>query len=387
MGILRKTEKRSMMTNESFLEVYVESNYLNLQDVFDKEILRNSDVFTAIKIISSDIASLDLKLFKNERKEEEKELNYLLNKKPNSTMNAFDFKFQLVSNVFLSGESFVLIIRDLKNKPLELRKLNTSSMSYKVENGDVIYEYNKKKIDKNNILHIKFFTLDGISGISPLFSLVKEIDMIDHGNKALLSFFKNGVKGSGILNVKSANLNKESKQKIREKFEEVNTGDSNNLRTIVLDETMDYKPIEVNTKILELVNNNKYSTRQIAKVFGIPADRFGQELVNTSTVESNKTYLNNTLKNYLKPMEEEFTNKLIDYPLTYEFSIKFDVEKLIELSDKETMDLVSKGIQNSLFTINEGRAKLKLGNIEGGDVLLKSLNFIEDENIDEKTEK
>jgi HK97 family phage portal protein len=375
-------EKRAVLSDEMFLETYLENGFLDIADILDEEALRNSDIYTAVRIISSDIAGLNIKVLNKNQEEFNEDLNYLLNVKPNANNTAYSFKFSLVANAFLNGNGYAHIIRDKQKKPQELRILKSSNMTATIEKGKLIYKYNGDVILKEDILHFKFFTVNGITGISPLFSLVKEVEMLNSGNSALLSFFRNGVKGSGILKVKSSNLNKEAKDKIRAKFEESNAGNNNALKTIILDETMEYTPLEINTKVLELVNNNKYSTTQIAKAFGISKDRFGQETPNTSINDANAIYLQNTLKNYLISIEQEITLKLIEYPLTKTYKIIFDTSTLFNKTELEEYEIAIKGITGSLLTINEARAKIKLPPIENGDKLLQSLNFKEvDENL------
>src|SRR5574341_1147715 len=81
--------------------------------------IRNSDVFTAVKIIASDIASSPLQLIKASMPQADDELIKLLNEKPNSEMDGWHFKFALAVNMLLNGNSFAEIKRQ-DNKISEL---------------------------------------------------------------------------------------------------------------------------------------------------------------------------------------------------------------------------------------------------------------------------
>src|SRR5699024_11995393 len=70
--------------------------------------------------------------------------------------------------------------------------------------------------------------------------------------------------------------------------------------TIVMDETMEYSPIEVDTEVLTLINTSNHSTAQVGKVFGIPRHKFGLETANMNISEMNMDYLVNTLSPYLE---------------------------------------------------------------------------------------
>lgn len=330
--------------------------------------LRNSDVFTAVKILASDIASTNIKTSNGDARIEE-----LLNNKPNDQMSGFSFKFAMVSNMLLNGNSYAVIEKDPGGNPTKLTLASPSQMRV-FENSQnkniLVYQYTDNdgkvfELTSPEVLHFKYTTLDGLLGISPLYSLKTEISLQNSGNKTLLSFFKNGISGSGILKVKKSDLNTEAKRVIREQFEKANAGETNKLTTIVMDETMDYKPLEVNTEVLKLVNNNVYTTKQIAKAFGIPLERFGMEMTNTSSGESNSQYLNGTLIHYFTTITSELTNKLSDGKMTFEFDTA-----LFEGTQQNLFETLTLGVKSSLLTINEGRAKLNLPPVDGGDVIL-----------------
>jgi len=341
--------------------------------------LKNSDVYTAVKIIASDVASSPIQLTTNNIVEEDSDLNYLLNVKPNDLTDAWHFKFALCANMLLNGNSYARIIRDRQGNPLRLDFLPVSSVTVTTDGYSINYTYtdeerNQIKLNQNDVLHFKYATYDGLTGISPLFALKKEIQMQDAGNNTLLSFFKNGVRGSGILKINQGNLNSQAKDNIRKKFEEANSGD-NELKTIILDSNMEYTPIEVNTKVLELVNNNVYTTKQIAKAFGIPLDKFGMELTNTSSDQANLSYLQNTLSHYFAAFTSELNIKLLSYPKNRVSQFKFNTDRLLEISTDKLIESLNKGVQGSLLTVNEARTKLGLPPIENGDKMLVSLNY------------
>ena len=62
-------------------------------------VLRNSDIYAAINIIASDIASnpimCDTAIF-----------NTMINQTPNSQMDGYHFKYALAANLLLNGNSF-----------------------------------------------------------------------------------------------------------------------------------------------------------------------------------------------------------------------------------------------------------------------------------------
>lgn len=310
-------------------------------EVYDRKALRNSDIYTAVKILAGDVASSKIK-------SDNPELERLLNTQPNELMTGFTLKHVIMVSLLLYGNAYVAIIRDEVGRPIKLKFMETVGVNvyFDEENYDLIYNYvwngENIVIDKKNVLHFKMLSEDGLMGVSPLISLQREIALQNHGNKILLSFFKRGAFSSGILTVLEGRLNKEAKEKIRKAWEEANNGSDNSSNTMILDSTMKYERLEMDTKVLDLVNNNVYSTKQIAKVFGIPLNRFGMELINSNDGDMNLEYIKSTLVAYFTSIEEELNVKLgakhkIDYSHLLETTFKEQAEVFIDLVEAEIM--------------------------------------------------
>jgi HK97 family phage portal protein len=338
--------------------------------------IRNSDVFTAVSIIASDIASSPIQSIKSSVPQAIDDIARLINDKPNSIMDGWHFKYALAINMLLNGNSFAEIIRK-GDKVTELHLLPNSSVTVKQsDSGALAYTVGdkKRKLSPENILHFKYFTQDGLTGLSPLYALRDEMKIQNAGNKTWYNFFSKGVNGSGVLKVHKSDLDGKAKAAIREKFEEANgSGNGDNaLRTIILDETMDYQTLEINTDVLKLVNSSDWTSKQIAKVFGVPVERLSVENEHSSSVQSNLMYFQSTLIHYFNVFTSEINNKLKDDPKE---EYRFNADRLLETDPNTKVQNILKQVSGSLLTINEGRSKLGLPPQDGGDRLIASLNY------------
>lgn len=338
--------------------------------------IRNSDVFTAVSIIASDIASSPIQSIKSSMPQAVDDIARLINDKPNSIMDGWHFKYALAINMLLNGNSFAEIVRK-GDKVTELHLLPNSSVTVKQsDTGALAYTVGdkKRKLSPENILHFKYFTQDGLTGLSPLYALRDEMKIQKAGNKTWYNFFSKGVNGSGVLKVHKSDLDGKAKAAIREKFEEANgSGNGDNaLRTIILDETMDYQTLEINTDVLKLVNSSDWTSKQIAKAFGVPVERLSVENEHSSSVQSNLMYFQSTLIHYFNVFTSEINNKLKDDPKE---EYRFNADRLLETDPNTKVQNILKQVSGSLLTINEGRSKLGLPPQEGGDRLIASLNY------------
>lgn len=313
--------------------------------------MKNSDIFTAVKILSGDVAS---SLVKSDNPDIEK----LLNVQANELTTGFTLKRAIMVNLLLFGNAYVGIVRDEVGRPIKLKLIESQSVSvlYDSDKFDMLYsvmwEGERLEIRKENMLHFKVLTDDGLMGVSPLQALQKEIALQENGNKIMLRFFKKGAFAAAILKVKQGVLDTKQKKTIKNAWEEANNGSDNSSGTLVIDESMDYIPLQMDTKVLDLVNNNVYSTKQIAKVFGIPLNRFGMELVSSSDGEIDLQYVKSTLRPYFIAVEEELNMKLgsrqqFDYSHLLEQSEKQKAE-VFKLKTESYKALVEMGVYNAI---------------------------------------
>lgn len=334
--------------------------------------MRNSDIFTAVSIIASDIASSPLQVIKKGVPGKDSEITNLIDGQPNEVMDGWHLKFSLAVNMLLNGNSFAEIIRD-NDKVQAIELLPNSSVTVtQTDDGQLRYNVGDKKrlVKSENMLHFKFFTQDGLTGISPLYALRDEMKIQKAGNKMIGNFFSNGINSNGILKVKDTELSNKGKENIRKKFEEANGSEngSNALRTIILDESMDYQTMEVNTDVLKLANSKDWTSRQIAAVFRIPVERLGVENTHSSSTQSSLIYVKETLIHYLNCFVSELSSKL-------DKNFRFNVDRMLESDPDTKVQNIMSQVQGSLITINEGRSKMGLPPVDGGDRLLASLNY------------
>lgn len=389
MGIFSKAETRSRMFTEEEAEVLVsmlpgfqgldERNYVGV------EAIKNSDVFTAVMMIASDIASLRLEFLEKNIKNLEAPLLAIFNTKPNPHYTGYQFKFILIANALLNGQSFAEIIRSSSGQPIALYHRPNSKITFKQDastNFKLEYSYAEtaekvRKIEPKDILHIKFFSLDGITGVSPLISLQDDLSTQTNSKRFLSNFFKNGTQSGGLLTYKGGKLSKEARNKLRDEWQESNSGTDKAHKVLVMDETMEYKAIQIDTEILKLVNTSTYSTQQVAKVYGIPRHKFGLETSNMSLEQMNLDYLINTLSPYLESTVGEINFKLVpdkDHAVN-RYWFNTDNQKTIDAEKKNK--IIKDQRDSGLISTDEARERIGLPPLPDGlgTKHLVSLNY------------
>lgn len=381
MRIFKRQETRS---NTQEITLSTLSNFMTGTSYTSAKAIENADVFTAVQMIASDIASLPLQKHVHGVLEHHDELATLFNVKPNQYYNAWQLKFIIVANALLNGESFVEIIRDDKGKPVELFHVKNSQISYKQDQSTrykLVYDIQngskKRRVKADDILHIRFFSLDGIKGISALTALRDDIDTQKNSKKFLSNFFRNGTQSGGLLTYKGGKLSAEARQKLKDEWQKANAGTDEAHKVVVLDETMEYEAIEISKETLELINTSNHSTTQVAKAFKIPRHKFGLETSNMSLEAMNMDYLVSTLQPYLESITNEIGFKLVDDHQIDFIKYRFNTDNYKTIDSETKVKNVRSQLEMGVINLDEARREFGRDPIgsDMGQKHLVSLNY------------
>lgn len=341
--------------------------------------LRNSDVFTAIDIISKDIASTSIQFNdKDSYLDDDKKILKLLNRRPNPYLDAWHFKYIIVANMLLNGNSYIEIVRDDKGQPIELYHMQNSAVSIEQIDDKIKYNYIDERdghvrFDTEDVLHFRMFSMDGFNGYSPLFALANEIGISMGSKKFLDEFFKNGGTSTAILKYEDGRYSDEELAIIRQNFE--NSQLKNNNGLVMLDDTMTFDRLKVPTEVLNFLNSYKFSTQQVAKAFGLPLSKLGIETVNTSLKDSGIEYYRSTLYPIFSMMNAEIEEKLFAQA-PYEVTLDYDVTRLIDSDPEVKLERVTQLFTKKIITLDEARAQFGFKPVENGSEPLADLNTI-----------
>lgn len=339
--------------------------------------LKNSDVFTATRIISADIASTKLKVKGHETNTVMNQILNLFNNNPHSDLPGWHFKFIIIANMLLNGQSFVEIIRDKNDFPVGFHFLHNDLVGIEEKDGEIVYnvsedvEGNAAKITSEDILHFRYITLDGYVGYSPLYALAHEIG-ISQGSKSFLrNFFDNGGTSTSVLQYKKGQINEEQLRNLKQNFSESQL--KNNGGLVAIDDTMDFKRLQIPVEVLNFLNSYKFSTSQVAKAFGLPVSKLGIETVNTSITQANLEYLQSTLDPIFKMMISELETKIFKF-IDSGYELEFDSSRLIDIDPELQLQRITELHGKGIISTDEARSVFGYQPIDHGDEPLVDLN-------------
>lgn len=329
-GILRS---RTLANGTGTLMVFSGGKIQTQSSVDVNQAFKNSDVFTVVERISSDIAACRFN---------GQQYQALLDN-PFHLINPYAGWQEVLIQLLLNGNSYVVIHRDKQQKASWLEPVPSDDVNLTLQDNatDIIYHvhYTDERADKDylsaDVLHFKLVTpgmdVNQYTGVSPLMALVPELGIQDSSKKLTLSSLIHALAPTNIYTTPNAITEPGAKDKIREAFEKANTGD-NAGRVMIMDAGAKLETIDVTPNVAKLLDNATFSQTQIAKAFGIPDSYLNGQGDQQSSIEMIRSLYQNALTMYIRPIESELSYKL-GAPVKLDVTSAIDVDHQNELNN------------------------------------------------------
>lgn len=338
-----------------------------------KSVLRNPDVYSAVSTISNTVASCP---FISNTALISKMLN---NPDVNNIRSGFNFWSSVLTNLLINGNSFCLI--ENGGHALKFVENNQMTVTTDTNTGNVRYTYQPdpstraQNVPSQQILHFKILSLDGIAGISPLYSLRDSLDLQTIGTQTLKDVFQSGI--HGMLNVSKTDLSDSAKENLRQNFQKIASSGVG-----VSDDSIKFEQISVDEGLLKAIQTNNLASEKVASVFGLPSEFLGVENAHSSVSQSLKAMFLGSLTPYFEAIESELDNKLQGY------EIEQDKSNILPASFSDRAKTLVSLIQNGVMTPYQARVALNIDTDKDKDNealnrFYGSLNFSQLENLSE----
>lgn len=361
--------------------------------VTEEKVMKIPTARSCVELITSSIAQMPVYLYKESKDGEIEKVSdsrvSLLNHEANEFLNGYSLKKHMVKEYLLQGSSYVSII-EAGNTILELHPLLSKAIvvNKRVKNGyrtvgaDILlsnsengainqFDRQQTKFKPHELMITLQDTNDGLTGHGA----------IKHGQdifKQALSemeytqnLYENGALPLGLLKT-TARLNEKQVGALRAAWQKLYGGVKNAAKTVVLQEGMEYQALSMNPSEIQMSETRKATNSEICKLFNVP-----EEMVSTSKSqyvpkeENQRHFLKHTLAPIIVAMESSMDRALLlESEKDSGHFFRFDTSELVRATEKEHVETVVTAIQGGLYTINEGRSKFDLPDIEDGDKVL-----------------
>lgn len=345
-------------------------------------VLANTTVFACATLIASDIAKLRWRIIKPDKEDPDiwvedrsPAFNNLL-KQPNQYQNHIQFKENWILSKLSRGNTYVLKERDSRNVVKKLYILDPCRVSVLVsDDGQVFYRLNCDNlaglpsegvmVPASEIIHDRFNCLfHPLVGLSPIFACGLAATHAQNIQEQYTRFFKNGALPSGILTAEG-HINDDTAKRLAAAWQ-TNYGGENAGKVAVLGDGLKFDRMVMTAVDAEVINQLKFSDEKICSVFHVPAYKVGvgQAPTYNNIGALQQDYYDTCLQSLIESMELCLDQGLA---LPDDIGLELDLEGLLRMDRAAQIASLGEGVKNSLLAPNEGRKKLGLKRVQGGD--------------------
>lgn len=357
------------------------------QAVNNTTALSIASVHACVRVIADGIAGLGLKLYKDDGQSRDQIIIHyataLINE-PNPYQTKYDFTKYMTSHLALTGNAYAFINRDVRNIGTELHPIAPQYVTPVMQDGLLFYKVTLAgypgMIPATEMLHFKGMCGDNpLLGLSPvvLHAETLGIDLAAISQSA--GVYKNGV--LKFLLTSDAQIKIDQAGPLKKSLDDVIDGAS---RSAVLPNGIKMEKLSLSPEEAQYLETRKFSSEEIARIFGVPASMIGATAGIKSSVEQEyQDFYARTLMSYAINIEQELARKLLteNDKLTYYF--KFNFNSLLRASANERADYYNKGIRGGWLSRNEARVYEDVNAFDGGDEYLIEANLMPSSQINE----
>lgn len=351
-------------------------------------ILGDSSVWAALRIISNGIASLPFEVYRENDGMRSRATNhpvhYLVNKEPNPLHTSFAFRQSLIFQTWLKGDGYVRIIRnDRTAQPMQLVLLQSENVElYESINGLPAYYMVRGKgiagtihtheaVRMEDMIHIKVMSTNGVTGIDLIHTHSGNLSVNLASAQFGEHFFGGGAHVDSVIETE---MDWDDDQAINfaKRFKSHYAGLDNIGKPIVLDLGMKYKKIGLNPSEAMMIETRKHQVEETSRIFGIPSHMLSaMDKATFNNIEvMSLDFVKNTLRPICVMIEQEFDRKLFTEAekRSGQLYTRFNLDSLMRGATKDRFDAYAIALQNKIMNANEVRALENLNPVEGGEV-------------------
>lgn len=373
MKWFKRTERRS----NSFLDAFRSTIGLT---VTPENSLETTTVWSAVRVISSTIATLPFPVYEQtdagKEKAREHPVYRLLHDRPNPEMSSFVWRETLMGHVLLYGNACCEIERNNRGDAIALWPIHPTNIRIeRIDNQRVyIVRVNGQDValPADDVLHFPGFSLDGCNGLIPTRLASNAIGLAKATEKFGSQFFSNGASPSGVLE-HPGKLGEEGLERLRKSWNAAQSGLTNAQRVAILEQGMKWTPLGIPPEHAQFLETRKFQVTEIARIFLLPPHLIGDlERATFSNIEHQAIqYVTLCIEPWARKIEQEVNYKLLGDGYFAEFIL----EGLLRGDSTTRADFYAKLFGIGVLSVNDIREKENLNRVAGGDQRFVPLNM------------
>lgn len=305
-------------------------------------------------------------------------------KRPNRFQNHIQFKEWWATSKLATGNTYGLKQRDNRNVVTAIYILDPTRVQVLVASDGSVY-YQLSQDDLNNIeasvivpaseiIHDRMNCLfHPLVGVSTMYASGLAADQGLKMQRDSSRFFANGARPSGILTAPGA-ISDETAARLKSHWE-ANYSGENVGKVAVLGDALKFEAMRATAVDSQLVEQMQMSAQVVCATFHIPPFKIGAGAIpaGQKVEDLNQIYYSDCLQSLIESMELCLDEGLA-LPDTY--GLQLDLDGLLRMDTATLYTTLGAGIKGALLSPNEGRKRVNLPPVPGGNsVYMQQQNF------------
>jgi HK97 family phage portal protein len=358
-----------------------------------ESVLNYHAVYACVTLIANDIAKMRIKLVEQDSdgiwSETTSPAFSPVLTKPNHYQNRIKFLEHWVRSKLIHGNAYILKVRDARGVVTDLFVLDPNRCKPLVApDGSIYYSLGADwlsgvsdtmtAVPASEIIHDTLNALwHPLIGISPIYACGLAATQGLSIQASSSAFFGNGARPSGVLTA-PGNIDKDTAERLKTGWQKNFTGE--NLGSVaVLGSGLTYAPLVMTAVDAQLIDQLKLTAEMICSVYHVPPFMLGlQEMPARVSVEAlNQQYYTQCLQILIESIELCLDEGLglVNVP-GHSYGSELDLDGLLRMDAAAQYKTYGDGILAGLLKPDEGRKKLDLPPVPGGDaVYLQQQNY------------
>lgn len=343
--------------------------------------LRNSAVWAAVGLISDDVSSLPLMLYKRtdnggKLKFDTHPLYRLIHDEPNPEMSSMVFRRTMQAHVLIWGNGYAEIERDGVGRPVYLWPLEPERVRHDRDRaGNVIYRVMSASggeaiIPAADMLHLVGRSHDGIVGSSLVQHARESIGLALAAEQFGSTFFGNGATFGGVISFKGPKPPEMSENGYKESLEARHQGVKRAHKLLALYNDAQYKETGVEPNSAQFLETRQFQILEVCRWFKLPPHKLAHlsDATFSNVEQQNVDYFVSAIRPWLVLWEQELTRKLVR-PLERSIQvIEHSVEGFLRGDSAARAAFYRALFDLGAITPNEIRAYENMNPLPGGDL-------------------
>jgi HK97 family phage portal protein len=352
-----------------------------------------------VDFLANSIAQLPLNVYRrNDETDRERDRTSAAARliwRPNSAMTGYEFTRALMTEYFVYGTIYVLVLPDADSLsgwqmwpiPSEWVISTEGKNAYYADSITVVAKNGSQPVEIPNTDFVQFKTYSpGNPGgyVSPISALRQTLqEQIEAGNFRKQLWHSSGRLNAQIIRPKDVQpWSDENRKKFIEAFRESwGSGGSKAGSIPLLEDGMEIKPFQTSFKESQWMESVKLSREACAAAYGVNPSLIWHS--DTQTYASSKDNARALYAECLGPVLQMLQQRFNSFLLPMiganpdETYVEFDLTEKLKGSFEERASILQAAVGGPWMTRNEARADNNLPPVEGGDELIVPLNVVE----------